>query len=482
MHTRAILRVAGLLLMLFSLTMLVPLPFAWYYQEATGNAFLLAFGLTFAAGLLSWAPVARTTQELRTREGFLITAVFYISLGLFGALPLWLLDGTWAHYTDAAFESFSGLTTTGATVATGLDDLPRSILFYRQQLQWLGGMGIIILAVAILPMLGVGGMQLYRTEMPGPVKDTKLTPRIAETAKALWYIYAGLTAACALAYWVAGMGGFDAMAHSMSTVALGGFSTHDASIGHFDSASIEAVGIIFMLLCGINFGLHFAVWNRRAPLLYLADLEVRAYLMMLAGVALIALFALGYTGHLGWADATRQAVFQAVSIGTTAGFTTTNFSLWPIAVALLIFFAAFTGGCAGSTGGGIKVVRVMLIMLQGLREIRRLIHPSAIVPVKLGRNAVPDRVVDAIWGFFAAWVLLFILMMFALLFMGIDFLTAFSAVGACLTNLGPGLGEVATHYGELPAAAKWVLCLAMLLGRLELFTLLVLLTPAFWRG
>ncbi len=482
MHAQAICRVAGLLLMLFSLTMLLPLPFAWYYQESTATAFLLAFALTLGAGLLTWLPFARSTQELRTREGFLITAVFYISLGLFGALPLWLEDGAWAAFTDAAFESFSGLTTTGATVATGLDDLPRSVLFYRQQLQWLGGMGIIILAVAILPMLGVGGMQLYRTEMPGPVKDTKLTPRIAETAKALWYIYLGLTLACALGYWLAGMGTFDALAHSLSTVAIGGYSTYDASLGHFDSVAVEAVAVGFMVLCGINFGLHFAVWNRRSPLLYLRDLEVRAYLLILAGVALTALFVLGYSGYLGWSDAFRQAIFQAVSIGTTAGFTTTDFSLWPTPVALLVFFAAFTGACAGSTGGGIKVVRVVLIMLQGLREIRRLIHPNAIVPVKLGRSPVPDRVVDAIWGFFAAWVLLFILMMFALLFMGLDFITAFSAIGACLTNLGPGLGDVASHYGELPAAAKWVLCAAMLLGRLELFTLLVLVTPAFWRG
>lgn len=482
MHTQAICRVSGLLLMLFSLTMLVPLPFAWFYQEATSQTFLAAFLLTFLSGLLVWAPVARSNQELRTREGFLITAVFYTSLGLFGALPLWLEDGAWALFSDAAFESFSGLTTTGATVATGLDELPRSVLFYRQQLQWLGGMGIIILAVAILPMLGVGGMQLYRTEMPGPVKDTKLTPRIAETAKALWYIYLSLTAACAIAYWIAGMGVFDALAHSLSTVALGGYSTYDGSIGHFDSASIEAVGILFMVLCGINFGLHFTVWNRRAPWLYLADLEVRTYLLMLVGVALISFLVLGATGVLGWDDAFRQTTFQAISIGTTAGFTTTDFSVWPTAVALLVFFAAFTGACAGSTGGGIKVVRVVLIMLQGLREIRRLIHPNALVPVKLGASVVPDRVVDAIWGFFAAWVLIFILMMFALLFMGLDFITAFSAVGACLTNLGPGLGDVASHYGDLPTAAKWVLCAAMLLGRLELFTLLVLLTPAFWRG
>ena len=482
MHFSAVLRIAGLLLMLFSFTMLTPLPFSWYYGEATAYVFLAAFGLTFAGGLLAWLPVARTRQELRIREGFLVTAVFYLSLGLFGALPLWLEAGAWASFTDAAFESFSGLTTTGATVATGLDDLPRSILIYRQQLQWLGGMGIIILAIAILPMLGVGGMQLYRTEMPGPVKDTKLTPRIAETAKALWYIYLGLTTACAFGFWAAGMSPFDALAHSFSTVSIGGYSTYDASMGHFDSAAIESVAIVFMVLCGINFGLHFAVWNRRAPWLYLRDVEARAYVALLAGIAAITVALLLSTTGADRGEAWRDGVFQTVSIATTTGFTTTEFSAWPGVLPFLIFFAAFTGACAGSTGGGLKVVRVLLIILQGLREVRRLIHPHSVIPVKLGSAVVPDRVVDAIWGFFSAWVVAFMMIMVGLLATGLDFLTAFSAVGACLTNLGPGLGEVAAHYGDIPVAAKWLLCIAMLLGRLEVFTILVLITPAFWRG
>lgn len=482
MHFSAVLRISGLLLMLFSLTMLTPLPFAWYYGEDNVAAFFLAFGLTFSAGLLAWLPVARSVQELRIREGFLVTAVFYITLGLFGALPLWLENDAWLSFTDAAFESFSGLTTTGATVATGLDALPRSLLIYRQQLQWLGGMGIIILAVAILPMLGVGGMQLYRTEMPGPVKDTKLTPRIAETAKALWYIYLSLTVGCALAYYVAGMGAFDALAHSFSTVSIGGFSTYDASMGHFDSSTVETVAVLFMILCGINFGLHFTVWNRRAPWLYLRDMEVRGYLSLLLGVGVLTVLMLGVHGVLAWPEALRDGIFQTVSIATTTGFTTTEFSAWPGALPYLVFFAAFTGACAGSTGGGLKVVRVLLIILQGLREVRRLIHPHSIIPVKLGSAVVPDRVVDAIWGFFSAWVVAFMLMLVALLTTGLDFLTAFSAIGACLTNLGPGLGEVAAHYGDIPDLAKWILCIAMLLGRLEIFTLLVLITPAFWRG
>lgn len=482
MHADAILRVSGLLLVLFSFTMLTPVPIAYYYDEGTPHGFLIAFAVTLAAGLLAWLPVARTRRELRNRDGFVITAVFYLALGLFGALPLWLEPSGWATYTDAAFESLSGLTTTGATVMTGLDEMPRSLLFYRQQLQWLGGMGIVVLAVAILPMLGIGGMQLYRAEMPGPVKDNKLTPRIAETAKALWYIYVTLTIACAAAYWLAGMTPFDAIAHSFSTVAIGGFSTHDASMGYFDSAAIEAIAIVFMILCGINFGLHFVVWRRRSIMLYLRDVETRSYLLLLAAVSIVTVLMLFGTGFIeDWERAVRDGAFQAVSIATTTGFTTTNFSLWPSLLPFLVFFASFTGACAGSTGGGMKVVRVMLILRQGAREVMRLIHPSAVIPVKLGRVPVPDRVIDSVWGFFSAYVVFFLLMLLVLLGTGLDLTTAFSAVGACLNNLGPGLGDVALHYGDLTATAKWTLCLAMLLGRLEIFTLLVLMSPAFWR-
>jgi trk system potassium uptake protein TrkH len=481
-HVSAILRISGILLMLFSVTMLTPIPFALFYGEATVPGFLLAFAVTLGAGLLAWAPVARSRRELRNRDGFVITALFYLALGLFGALPLWLEPAAWDSFTDAAFESLSGLTTTGATVETGLDALPKSLLFYRQQLQWLGGMGIIVLAVAILPMLGIGGMQLYRAEMPGPVKDSKLTPRITETAKALWYIYLTLTVACGIAYWLAGMSAFDALAHSFSTVAIGGFSTHDASLGHFDAPAVEGIAIVFMVLCGINFGLHFVVWRRRNLLYYLGDVETRAYLALLAGVSLVTVLMLWESDTLPWAGALRDGVFQTVSIATTTGFTTTDFSLWPSLLPFLVFFAAFTGACAGSTGGGMKVVRVLLILLQGAREVKRLIHPNAVIPVKLGRAPVPDRVIDSVWGFFSAYVVAFLLMLVVLLGTGLDFTTAFSAVGACLNNLGPGLGDVALHYGSLPDAAKWTLVVAMLLGRLEIFTLLVLVTPAFWRS
>jgi len=480
MHLTVILRVTGILLMLFSLVLLVPAGVAWIYGENTILNFATAFGITASAGLIM-ALSSRGERELRSSDGFLITVLFYLGLGLFGALPLYLSDAVEASFTDAAFESLSGLTTTGATVLTGLDDLPRSILFYRQLLQWLGGMGIIVLAVAILPMLGIGGMQLYRAESPGPVKDNKLTPRITETAKALWYLYLSLTTACALGYWAAGMSVFDAICHSFSTVAIGGFSTHDASIGFFDSRAVENVAMVFMVLSGVNFGLHFVAWNRRNPVFYLRDWEVRLYLLLLALVAAVVCSVLLRNPEASAAPV-REGLFQAVSIATTTGFTTSNFSLWPSVAPVLLLFAAFAGGCAGSTAGGIKIVRVLLICLQGLREIKRLIHPAGVFTVKLGQQRVPDRVIEAVWGFFSAYVIIFLSMVSLLMFMSeLDFITAFSAIGACLNNLGPGLGEVALNYATLTAHDKWLLIVAMLLGRLEIFTLLVLFAPAFWR-
>jgi trk system potassium uptake protein len=382
----------------------------------------------------------------------------------------------------AMFESISGLTTTGATVLVGLDDLPHAILFYRQELQWLGGMGIIVLAVAVMPMLGVGGMQLYRAETPGPIKDSKLTPRIAETAKALWYIYLGLTIACALSYWLAGMTFFDAVGHSFSTVSNGGFSTHDSSVNYFDSQAIEWVAILFMLLGGVNFALHFSVVRSRSLMPYLRDSEFRFYAVMLSAVFCLSTYVL-YTQSIlhDLPLAFREAVFQTVSITTTSGFVTTDYSTWPAFVPVLLIFSSFVGGCAGSTGGGIKVIRILLLFKQGQREIMRLIHPNAQVTVKLGKHPVEQRVIDAVWGFFAAYVALFTLMMMTLMFTGVDQVTAFSAVAATMNNLGPGLGNVTQNYASLSDFNLVVLSFSMLLGRLEIFTMLVLFTPAFWR-
>jgi trk system potassium uptake protein TrkH len=364
---------------------------------------------------------------------------------------------------------------------TGIDWLPPSILFYRQQLQWLGGMGIIVLAVAILPMLGIGGMQLYRAETPGPVKDSKLTPRITETAKALWYIYLSLTVVCALGYWLAGMTAFDAIAHSFSTVAIGGFSTHDASIAYFDNQVIESIAIFFMLVSGVNFGLHFFAWRQHSIRHYFQDPEFRFYLLLLCSTIVLTFVVLVVTGTYAASEAMRRAAFMVVSIATTTGFATADFASWPAMLPFLLFVTAFAGGCAASTGGGMKVIRVLLIFKQGYREIQRLVHPSAIISVKIGNRPISDRVLEAVWGFFSVYLLVFVVMLIALLGTGLDQVTAWSAVGATLNNLGPGLGDVSTHFGNLNDTAKWILCFSMLLGRLEVFTLLVLFTPIFWR-
>ena len=483
MQLLAIQRILGLLLTVFSLTMLPPIVVSIAFDDGALGAFVWAMVIIIVIGISMWWPVRNARRELRLRDGFLITVMFWLGLGLTGAIPLLLSENPHLPLADAVFESMSGLTTTGATVIVGLDGLPASILFYRQLLQWLGGMGIIVLAVAILPMLGIGGMQLYRAEMPGPLKDDKLTPRITETAKALWYIYLSLTVLCALAYWFGGMSLFDAICHAFSTIAIGGFSTHDASMGYFDSTAIELIAVVFMTIAGVNFALHFSAWRSRKPHIYWLDSELKVYASLLAAGALVSSIYLYFSGTfetLG--SAARYGVFQTVSIATTTGFTTTGYHLWPSFLPVLLLFASFIGACAGSTGGGLKVIRIMLLVKQGMREVIRLIHPAAQVPIKIGGTSMPPRVIDAVWGFLAAYVATFTWILLALMATGLDQVTAFSATAACMNNLGPGLGDVAAHYGDIGDTAKWILSVAMLLGRLEIFTLLVVLSPSFWRS
>ena len=482
MSFAAVQRILGLLLMVFSLSLLPPLLVSLITVDGAARAFFSAFALTFGIGVVSWLPVRHMRRELRLRDGFVVVVMFWTVLSAIGALPFVLTDHPHLSVTDAVFESVSGLTTTGATVITEIERLPASMLYYRQQLQWLGGMGIIVLAVAVLPMLGIGGMQLYRAETPGPMKDNKLTPRITETAKALWYIYLGLTLACGFAYWLAGMSLFDAVGHAFSTVAIGGFSTHDASMGFFNSPVIDMIAVVFMLLAGINFSLHFIAFRHRSVSGYWQDSEFRFYLLLIGLVSVITVLGLYFTETYDhWSDALINGLFQAVSIGTTAGFTTAEYYNWPGFIAILLLFSSFVGGCAGSTGGGIKVIRLLLLVKQGVREITRLVHPSAQIPVRIGTKTVDSRVVEAVWGFFALYVASFTLMYLLLASTGLDLMTAFSAVAASINNLGPGLAGVGAHYAEMHDPGKWILCFAMLLGRLEIFTLLVLLTPAFWR-
>jgi trk system potassium uptake protein TrkH len=475
------LRILGILLMLFSSAALLPLMVALLAQDNTVAGFLSAWAITFFSGLLLWLPVRGVQQELRIRDGFLITSAFWTVLGIFGALPFALSEQLQLTTTEAIFESISGLTTTGATVIVGLDELPASILLYRQLLQWLGGIGIIVVAVAVLPMLGIGGMQLYRAETPGPSKDSKLTPRITETAKALFIVYLLLTAACTAAYYLAGMTPFDAICHAFSTVAIGGFSTHDASMGYFDSNAILMVSCIFMVISAINFGLHFTAWRRRSFAVYARDSETGFFLNVLAVCIAITCIHLVIAGTMDTSQGILHGLFQAISITTTTGFATRDFASWPAELPVMLLMFSFMGGCVGSTGGGIKAMRLMLIYKQGIRELRQLVHPSAVIPLKVGRRRVEATVVSAVWSFLAVYMTAFIVIMLVLMATGLDFTTAFSAVAAAMNNLGPGLGEVASNYSSISEPAKALLCFAMLLGRLEVFTLLVLFTPMFWR-
>ncbi|MDX1734245.1 MAG: TrkH family potassium uptake protein [Halioglobus sp.] len=482
-------RILGILLMIFSSTMVGPLLLALLEEDHTIEGFLSALGITFFAGFALWLPFKNARHDLRIRDGFLITSLFWTVLGLFGSLPFALTDTLDLTPVEAVFESISGLTTTGATVISGLDGLPKSILIYRQLLQWIGGIGIIVVAVAVLPMLGIGGMQLYKAETPGPSKDTKLTPRITETAKALATVYLALTVACALAYYIAGMSGFDAVAHAFSTVAIGGFSTHDASMGYFESDAILMVCSVFMVIAAINFGLHFTAWRqiasprRRRTFLrtYTRDSETKFFASVLCICIALTCLYLFASNTLPAGDSVIHGIFQAISITTTTGFATQDFAAWPGFLPVMLLIASFMGGCVGSTGGGMKAMRVMLIYKQGVRELKQLVHPNAVIPLKVGRTRVEASVVSAVWSFFAVYSTCFLIIMLLLMATGLDFLTAFSAVAASLNNLGPGLGDVAANYGAINETAKALLCFTMLLGRLEVFTLLVLFTPIFWR-
>ena len=483
MHYKTVFKILGILLMLFSITLVPPILISWFTGDGVMLPFLAAWALNLTLGAICWLPLRRHSGELKLRDGFLVVVLFWTVLSAMGSLPFILLRMPAISVIDAVFESMSGLTTTGATILTAIDDLPRSILYYRQQLQWLGGMGIVVLAVAIMPMLGVGGMQLYRAETPGPVKHNKLTPRITETAKGLWYIYLGLTIVCMLSYWLAGMSLFDAVGHAFSTIAIGGFSTHDGSLGYFNSNPVNFIASGFMLLSGLNFALHFTAFRSRSAAVYLRDPEAKVYFgLLLAVLAVSVAVLMHYRVFDNAGDTVTAAVVQVVSIATTTGFTTADFSLWPSFLPIMLILVSTAGGCAGSTAGGMKIIRMLLLYKQGAREISKLVHPNALIPIKLGGKAVPDNVINAVWGFLSLYILSYILLLLLMLAGGADPVTAFSAVTACLNNLGPGLGAVAQNYAGVSDMGKMVLTFAMLLGRLELFTLLVLFTPVFWKG
>ena len=473
----------GRMVMLFALLMAVPLAFAVARHDAAETAFWTAGGVTLGVGLGLSLATRRFKRELKPHDGFLLVGLTWITLPLFAALPL-LLALPGLSFTDAYFEAVSGFTATGATVLTGLDAMPLSVNVWRCFLMWIGGLGIVVLAVAILPLLGVGGTQLFKTEVAGPMKDAKLTPRIAETARGLWGVYFGFSVACFFAFAWAGMSWEDAFMHMCSTMGLGGFSSHDASFGYWKSARIEAVAVVFMLLAGINIALYFAAWHHRSARALLTNVEARAYLAAMALTTAVVSLYIWFNGqYASYLEALRHTAFHVVSVGTTTGFASQDYALWPTFAALAMILLGCFATCAGSTGGGIKMVRLLLLLKQAQHELVRIVHPNVVNPVVLGGKPIPRRVMQNVIAFMMMYGATLVVLTMLLLFSGLDVVTAFTAVIACVNNIGPGLGEVgpAVNYQGLSDFQTWVCAAGMLLGRLELLSVLVLLTPQFWR-
>lgn len=482
-HTLSVIRALGLMLVVFSAAYMMPLATSLIYDDGTLIDFLLAMVWTSAIGFLMWLLTRRYKGELSIRHGYLVVVTMWTAMPAFATLPLLLVIKD-LSFTDAYFETMSGLTTTGATVLSGLDDLPPAINIWRHELNWLGGMGIIVLAVAILPLLGIGGRQLFKAETPGPMKDSALTPRITETARNLWLVYLGITIACILSLKAVGMNWLDAICHAFATMGLGGFSTHDASIGYFNSPAIEFVLIVFMLLAAMNFATHFLVWREKSLKLYLHDAEAIATIsLILASCLGIAIFLWWQGTYPSFWTALRHASFNLVSIATDCGFASVDFNQWPIFAPMWMLFLSCVAVSSGSTGGGIKMVRTMILFKQAGREFLKLLHPAAINPLKIGGSVVPNNIVFAVLGFIFLYFMTVATLTFTLLISGLDFISAFSAVIACINNAGPGLGVVgpAGNFGVLTDFQTWVCTIAMLVGRLEIFTVLILFTPHFWR-
>jgi trk system potassium uptake protein TrkH len=481
MQIGVVIRTFGVLFLLFSTTLLPPAILSLFYADGEFSHFAWVFVGSAAVGTALWLPLHGKPLPIRNRDGFGIVSLMWICISVLGSLPFML--GLDMSFPDALFESASGFTTTGATVIIGLDNLPPSILFYRQEIQWLGGIGVIVLAIALLPMLGIGGMQLYRAEMPGAVKDERLTPRITQTARTVAVVYVGMTVMCAICFALAGMSIFDAIGHAFSTISTGGFSTHDASIAFFDSPAIETIAIVFMLIGAISFNVHFVVWRTLRASAYIKNEESRAFLLITLGLAILVAFVLFTSGTERdvW-QAWRLASFEVASVITSTGFGIADFSLWPVALPVILIFSSIMGGCSGSTAGGVKVIRFLILARQATVYVEKLIHPRLVRPIRIDGRVVPPSVVDGVWAFFAVYVIVYGLIMIVVMMNGMDQVSAFGAVAATLNNMGPGLGEVATTFATVDDASKIVFSIAMILGRLEIFTLLVLLSPSIWRG
>ena len=479
MHFASVIHIQGFLLIFLGIAMLLPIPFSLYYGDGDYPAFLISAGLTALAGFLAFK-LTRFEQDLRPKEGFAVVSFAWLFLSLFGSLPF-LLSGAIPSFTDAFFETMSGFTTTGASILTDIERLPHGVLFWRSFTHWIGGMGIIVLSLAILPFLGIGGMQLFKAEIPGPVVD-KLTPRITGTAKILWAVYVLISAAETLLLWLGGMTLFEALCHTFGTMATGGFSTRNASVGAYNSAYIDWVIIFFMLLAGTNFSLHYR-FLRGDLRVYWRNQEFLFFLSLIGLASIVIGWDTFFHHYRDFPLALRKSVFQVVSILTTTGYGTADYEQWSFNSQFILFLFMFFGGCAGSTGGGMKIMRVHLLVKFVFSEITRLVHPRAVVPVRIGPTVVSREMAANVLGFFILFMVLFAVGVFIMSAMGLDLLTSFGAVAATLGNIGPGLGAVGPtdNYAHIPLAGKWVLAFFMLMGRLEVYTVLVLLSPSFWR-
>ena len=476
MNPKSILNLFSILVLFFSFSYVFPIIVSLIYKDGALDIFLKTLVFVSSIGIIGLILTRKIKNELSQKDGFVIIVMFWIVLSTAGSIPFYLSG---MSFIDSFFESMSGITTTGATVISNIDALPESILFYRQLLQWMGGMGLIVLAIAVMPLLGIGGGQLYKTEIPGAMGEQKLTPRIKETAQALWIIYLGLTFICALLYFFGGMSFFDAVSHSMSTVAIGGFSTHNESIGYFNSTFIELICMIFMLLSALSFTLHYFAIYRKKPLKYFYDPEFRFFLLILSIVFVLSLTISLFNGDENTPNI-KELAFHSVSTVTTTGFSISSNNNWPLSISFLMLIGAFIGACSGSVGGGVKSWRVMIMLNHAYSNIMKIIHPNSVTTLKIGTRSVDDEVATSVWGFFSIYVASFMLLLLLILISGLDFESAFSAVGACLNNLGPGLGVVSENYSNINPFSKSILAFAMLLGRLEIFTLLVIMTPMFW--
>jgi len=478
----AVAHILGLMMAFFAISFVIPMVGAVITGDGMFTEFGIAALINVVAGLAIAALTRRHKRELKARDGFLLVTLAWVLMSASAAVPL-LIALPEIGVTDAYFEAVSGLTTTGATILTGLDELPPSINLWRHTLHWFGGIGIIVLAVAVLPLLGVGGMALYRAEAPGSIKDEKLTPRITQTAKALWLTYAGLTLLALLALRVAGMDWFDALCHAFSVVALGGFSTRDASIGYFDSPAIEFVLLLFMLVSMVNFARHFTAVRTRSLMPYRKDPELKAMLAIL-GFSVVVISVLLVNNEIyPPLEALRHAVFNVVSVATTTGFSSQKYDVWPIFAPVWMLFLSCIICATGSTGGGIKMFRTLLLARQALREMKQLVHPSAVIPVRIAGQVIPERIAASVLAFIFLYFQTVAVLTFLMLLTGLDLVTAFSSVVASVNNLGPALGPTgaAGNYAVLSDVQTWICIVAMILGRLEIFGVLVLFTAAFWQ-